>query len=179
MENALPTATRISSISPIIKLSAALRYFAEGGYQTGCGNEHMSGLAQSTFSKVLTQVVNILESEICADFIKFSTSSTEKERIKLSFYSKRGFPGVIGCVDGTHFKILTPSKEIKHLYLNRKGFYSINGMLVSNKIYFVKNAYLIIFKYLFRYVMTECVLHLLMLIILDRATILLSIVLVN
>ncbi|XP_054727491.1 putative nuclease HARBI1 [Anastrepha obliqua] len=40
--------------------------------------------------------------------------------------------GIIGCVDGTHVKIVAPRKEVQHLYYNRKGFYSINAMIVCD-----------------------------------------------
>lgn len=36
-----------------------------------------------------------------------------------------GFPGVIGCVDGTMIKIVSPS-ENEADYLCRKGFYALN-----------------------------------------------------
>ncbi|XP_039967809.1 putative nuclease HARBI1 [Bactrocera tryoni] len=45
---------------------------------------------------------------------------------KVSFYSKSAFPGVVGCIDGTHVRIISPRKEVHHLYLNRKGYYSLN-----------------------------------------------------
>lgn len=123
--------TRSSSVSPVLKLVATLRFFAEGSYQTGIGNEFVAGLAQSTFSKSLGQICDILEEQICPQFIKFPTTDTEKEIIKLRFYEKFGFPGVIGCVDGTHIKIIPPIKRERHLYINRKGFYSLNIMIVS------------------------------------------------
>lgn len=57
----------------------------------------------------------------------------EDEEIKqstLHFFRKYGFPGIIDCVDGTHIKIIKPS--INGIdYLNRKGYYSINAMIVT------------------------------------------------
>ncbi|XP_058840830.1 putative nuclease HARBI1 [Topomyia yanbarensis] len=55
----------------------------------------------------------------------------EINAIKLGFYAKTGFPGVIGCVDGTHVSIIPPARD-KHLYYNRKGFHSLNVMLVCD-----------------------------------------------
>lgn len=52
---------RQSGVSPIVKLSGCLRFFAEGGYQTGVGNDFEVSLAQPTFSKVLNEVVDIFE----------------------------------------------------------------------------------------------------------------------
>lgn len=37
-----------------------------------------------------------------------------------------GFPGVIGCVDGTHIRITSPKKNIQRAYVNRKSYHSIN-----------------------------------------------------
>ena len=131
IEGKVKPATKSISVPAIIKLTAALRFFAEGGYQKGTGNDFNVGLAQSTMSKTLKEILNILEVEICPDLIKFPESDIEKSAIKLDFYTKTGFPGVIGCVDGTHVKIIPPSKEQQHLYYNRKGFHSLNVMVVS------------------------------------------------
>ena len=38
---------------------------------------------------------------------------------------------VIGCIDGTHFGLLRPSKN-EHIYYNKKGFHSLNSMIVSD-----------------------------------------------
>ncbi|XP_053968123.1 putative nuclease HARBI1 [Anastrepha ludens] len=49
------------------------------------------------------------------------------QRTKAHFYSKYRIPGIIGCVDGTHIKIVA-----QHLYYNRKGFYNINALIVCD-----------------------------------------------
>ncbi|CAH3044736.1 unnamed protein product, partial [Porites lobata] len=36
------------------------------------------------------------------------------------------FPGVVGCIDGTHVRIQAPNKN-ENDYVNRKGFHSINA----------------------------------------------------
>lgn len=40
------------------------------------------------------------------------------------FEGNNGFPGIIGCIDGCHIPIVTPS-EHQDSYVNRKGFHSI------------------------------------------------------
>ena len=51
------------------------------------------------------------------------------------FYRKYNFPGVIGCIDCTHIAIFPPKKDDpntpEHLYVNRKGYHSLNVQLVS------------------------------------------------
>ncbi|XP_067633779.1 putative nuclease HARBI1 isoform X2 [Eurosta solidaginis] len=59
-------------------------------------------------------------------------TEAEYTECKEYFFEKTGFPGVIGCVDGTHIKILAPRKQYQHLYYNRKGFFSLNAMIVCD-----------------------------------------------
>uniref|UniRef100_A0A1I8N8U6 Uncharacterized protein n=1 Tax=Musca domestica TaxID=7370 RepID=A0A1I8N8U6_MUSDO len=42
------------------------------------------------------------------------------------------FPGIVGCVDGTHIRIKSPGDELKALYYNRKEYYSINAMVICD-----------------------------------------------
>lgn len=121
--------SRISAIPPILKLAAALRFFAEGGYQLGVGQDFHIGMSQPTISVVLEEVSNILNSQICPKYIKIPTRDQQADT-KRYFYDKGRFPGIIGCVDGTHVKIITPSRN-EHLFFNRKGYHSVNAMIVS------------------------------------------------
>lgn len=43
---------------------------------------------------------------------------------------KFGFPGIIGCIDGTHVALVRPA-EHEEAFLNRKFFHSLNVMVVS------------------------------------------------
>lgn len=124
-------AKRSFAVPPIIKLVAVLRFFAEGSYQKGAGNDLYAGLAQSTFSKILEDMLIIFENEICTLPIKFP-DEVERQNVKLTFFEQFDFPGVIGCVDGTHIRIIPPSQNEQHLYYNRKGYHSLNVMLVSS-----------------------------------------------
>lgn len=104
------------------------RFFAGGSYQLGCGQDFFAAFAQSTFSNSQKEVMDILE-ELCEDWINFHMSDQEKDECKLFFYEKSNFPGVIGCIDGTHIKILKPQAD-EHIYFNRKGDHSMNVMVV-------------------------------------------------
>ncbi|XP_053686869.1 putative nuclease HARBI1 [Sabethes cyaneus] len=120
------------SVPPIIKLTACIRFFGEGSYQKGVGNDLFAGIAQPTMSRILAEVLDILEMKVCPLEIKFPAEEAEKLRIKRGFFEKTGFPGVIGCVDGTHVKIIKPKAEVQHSYYNRKGFHSLNVMLLCD-----------------------------------------------
>lgn len=49
------------------------------------------------------------------------------------FMEKFHFPGVLGCIDGTHVAIIRP-KEHEETFLNRKNYHSLNVLIVSNEI---------------------------------------------
>ncbi|XP_067634768.1 putative nuclease HARBI1 [Eurosta solidaginis] len=130
--NLLQQCSRAKSIPTILKLATLLRFCAQGSYQLSIGNENTFGLVQPTVSVVLTEVLNILENSLCQRWIKSNYDEAELQQAKLYFFNISRIPGIIGCVDGAHIKIVAPKKELQHLYNNRKGFYSINAMIVCD-----------------------------------------------
>ncbi|XP_067636858.1 putative nuclease HARBI1 [Eurosta solidaginis] len=128
----LQQCTRAKHIPNILKYATVLRFCARGSYQLSIGNENAFVLAQPNVSVVLTEVLNVLENFICERWIKFNYEEAELHQSKLHFYNVSRIPGIIGCVDGTHIKIVAPKKELQNLYYNRKGFYSINAMIVCD-----------------------------------------------
>ena len=62
------------------------------------------------------------------------------------YYEKFQFPGIIGCIDCTHVAIFPPGitdeEHPEHLYVNRKGYHSINVQLVSLKLLVVIQKHL-------------------------------------
>lgn len=112
-------------------MAAALRFLAEGGYQNGVGQDCFVGMAQPTVSVVLSEVFQILEEALCAKWISLKMSEEEKTEARLYFLAKSKIPGIVMCVDGTHIKIAKPTGDNTHLFYNRKGFYSLNAMIVS------------------------------------------------
>lgn len=127
------SAIRSSSISNTLKLATTLRFLAQGSYQSSVGNDFNLGLSQPTVSLILEEMLDVLERVICPLFIKFEMTEEEKAECKLYFFEKTGFPGIIGCIDGSHIKIQAPKKDDQNMYYNRKGFFSLNAMLVRQK----------------------------------------------
>lgn len=144
IEPKLEESKRTSAVPNILKLAATMRILAEGSYQKGAGNDYNVGLSQSSVSKVFKECINAMNSELCKSWISFKMSENEKFEIKEHFYNKNGFPGVIGCIDGTHIKILAPRTMERFKYYNRKGFYSLNATIVCIKSYLnsLKELYL-------------------------------------
>lgn len=138
VKDKLPEAKRSSSVPAALKLAATLRFLTEGSYQKGMGNDFALGLAQPTLSKILKDMLIAIESYICPQWIKSEYTEEEKMQAKLYFYKIAGIPGVIGCVSSTHVKILAPNQAEQRLYQNKKGFHSLNAMIVSRK--YLKNS---------------------------------------
>lgn len=122
--------TKSSSITSLSRLVAFLRFFAEGGYQHGVGKDYDVGMTQPTVSKTISLLLNVFERKLCSIWINFIMDESEVVEAKQDFYSKAMFPGVVMCVDGTHVKLTAPSSET-FLFFNRKGWYSLNVMIVS------------------------------------------------
>jgi len=63
-------------------------------------------------------------------FISWPTRQ-EQTQIAHNFLRKTGFPGVVGCIDGTHIPIPGPSDH-RASYINRKGFPSLQVQAVCD-----------------------------------------------
>ncbi|XP_067613022.1 putative nuclease HARBI1 isoform X1 [Eurosta solidaginis] len=127
-----------TSIPNILKVCVTLRFLAQGSYQQSVGNEALVGLAQPTVSIVLTETLNALQRALCSKWIRSKYTEQEKRRAKRNFFSTSGIPGVIGCIDGTHVKIVAPEKGLQHLYYCRKGYFSINAMIMCDDLMNIK-----------------------------------------
>uniref|UniRef100_A0A0A1WVH7 Putative nuclease HARBI1 n=1 Tax=Zeugodacus cucurbitae TaxID=28588 RepID=A0A0A1WVH7_ZEUCU len=130
-ENVCGNDKRQGSLSPKLKLAACLRFFATGNYQHCIGKDFNINVAQSTFCGILEEVLNCLEYRLCSRWISNYMTDSEELESKTFFFVKSKIPGVTMAVDGTHIKIMAPKGD-KHLYYNRKGFSSLNVMIVCD-----------------------------------------------
>ena len=103
-----------------------LRYLATGSFMSVSGE--LCGISKTTAWRSIHDVMNKL-CERRNDFIKFP-SNDELEELEKLFRSKRGLPGVLGCVDGTHVPVLVPRNDRSETFRNRKGFMSLNVQMV-------------------------------------------------
>ncbi|XP_065356054.1 putative nuclease HARBI1 [Calliphora vicina] len=120
-----------TAVPPKIQLASTLLLLASGGFQNTVGNDFLIGVGQSTLSKIIKRVVNEMESKLCSKFIEFNLDNCDDS--KQFFLQKYKIPGVIGCIDGTHFGLQKPPNE--HMFFNRKGFHSLNSMIICDHKY--------------------------------------------
>lgn len=123
-----PQTARHQSMNVREKILITLRYLATDVIQLNDADIH--NVAQSTVSRVVTQVVSVLSSPaIIKKFICFPTRPTEIADHAQEFHGLAQFPRVMGVIDGTHIRIVAPSVD-EDAFVNRKGFHSINVQLV-------------------------------------------------
>lgn len=122
--------THPNAVSPMLRILAALFFFANGSYQRVIGHSHILSMGQTTVSKCITEVSALILEHLADTWISFPNSQEEKLHLKSQFMQKFNFPGVIGAVDCTHVAIVAPRDE-EHNFVNRKGYHSKNVQIVS------------------------------------------------
>ncbi|VDI35353.1 Hypothetical predicted protein [Mytilus galloprovincialis] len=118
---------RSHALSAEMQVLVALRFFASGSFMQVIGDT--VGIDKSTVSRCVNKVSKALASK-SDQYIKWP-SEQRKRDIKQGFYDNGGFPGVIGCIDGTHVRIAAPSSD-EPSFVNRKGFHSINVQAICD-----------------------------------------------
>ncbi|KAJ8727411.1 hypothetical protein PYW07_001530 [Mythimna separata] len=128
----LPQAQRKTAVRNELKILAALSFFANGSYQRNVGASFLCNMSQPTFSKCLHEVTDALNvREVLLKYIKFPKSQQERENIMKGFMEKFGFPGIIGCIDGTHVALIRPIDH-EEAFFNRKNYHSLNVLIICD-----------------------------------------------
>ncbi|KAL5245888.1 hypothetical protein ACI65C_013296 [Semiaphis heraclei] len=117
------------------KVIVALRFFAAGSYQMDVGDNRHASLSQPSVSRIIEEVTNAFSNPaIFNKFIHFPSNFNELDDLCTRFFAKYGLQGVVGVIDCTHIAITPPKKNDElypeHIYVNRKGYHSINTQLV-------------------------------------------------
>ncbi|XP_049312592.1 putative nuclease HARBI1 isoform X2 [Bactrocera dorsalis] len=118
-----------TSLPLTIRVLATLNFFGHGSYQKCVGNNCNLPMSQSSLSRSMRAVAKLIV-KVKGEEIKFPSSTEEENIVRTGFFTKYGIKSTIGAIDCTHVAIIAPaSNNIERplgLYLNRKGFYSIN-----------------------------------------------------
>ncbi|XP_060939195.1 putative nuclease HARBI1 [Limanda limanda] len=116
-------------------LCFALRFFANGSFLYNVGDaEHVS---KATVCRAVRNVTLALKRLLCT-FVVFP-SHRPTRLLKEEFHRIAGFPGVMGCIDGTHIPIIAPSIN-EGDYVNRKSVHSINVQIICDGAYMINNV---------------------------------------
>ncbi|CAG9133307.1 unnamed protein product [Plutella xylostella] len=119
-------------ISVARKVLIALGFFAAGSYQRGVGQGATHGVCQSTVSRAIAEVTDALNHpQILTKYIVFPRTPEARNTVKRRFFEVYNFPGIVGCIDGTHVCILRPAQNEEE-YFNRKHTHSLNVQIICD-----------------------------------------------
>lgn len=99
---------RNNSVSPINQILTCLRFYACNAHQTCIGD--FINMHQTTASHIIGKVTRAIAA-LSQQYIKMPREGDEIVITQNNFYQIARFPRVIGCVDGTHIKILSPGEQ--------------------------------------------------------------------
>ena len=88
----------------------------------------LCGTSKAQAHSSIHKMIRVLCSHL-KKFVKFPQNE-QLRRIELEFRQKKGFPGVIGCVDGTHIAVNVPASDTRETFRNRKGYLSLNCQMI-------------------------------------------------
>ncbi|XP_043485108.1 putative nuclease HARBI1 isoform X1 [Leptopilina heterotoma] len=128
---------RASALDPCTQVLTALRFYGAGSYQNCIANNVNMAISQSSVSRCITNVSNILNlPEVFNNWVHFPSTLNELQEIRNKFWETHRFPGAIGCIDCTHVAIYPPLIQDnvypEHIYVNRKQYHSINVQLICD-----------------------------------------------
>ena len=121
---------RSFAVPTVLCITTALHFLASGCFQRITGDSFHIGLSQPTVSVCITKFLRAILS-FTNTFIKFPVTEDEIRKNSVAFYNMKKIPKIIGLIDGTHIRIISPAANEDH-YVNRKGFHSINVQIICN-----------------------------------------------
>ncbi|CAF4955530.1 unnamed protein product [Pieris macdunnoughi] len=126
--NDLKTPTlRNNAITPLEQILLTLRFYATGTMQQCSGD--LFGMSKSAACKV----IHCVSRAICIKlkyFISMPRTAEEVKDVVANFYKIAKFPSVVGAIDCSHIRILSPGGDNAELFRNRKDTFSINTQAV-------------------------------------------------
>ncbi|KAJ8926231.1 hypothetical protein NQ314_021419 [Rhamnusium bicolor] len=128
-----------------LKVLVALRFFASGSYQMDVGSNYFLSVSQASVSRCIREVTEALNHpDIFNTWVKFPNNFEELNAVRRRFFEQYNIPGIVGCIDCTHVASFPPKIEDleypEYLYVNRKGYHSINVQLVCDNALKIMNV---------------------------------------
>ncbi|XP_071802814.1 putative nuclease HARBI1 [Asterias amurensis] len=119
-----------NAIPPLLQLLTTLRFYGTGAFYMVEGDLH--NVSAASVCRIIHKVSRAI-STLTNEVITFPVEIQDVMRVKRDFHAVSGFPGVVGAIDCTHVKLYgAPLGEDEHLYVNRKGYHSINVQVVCD-----------------------------------------------
>ncbi|XP_064631682.1 putative nuclease HARBI1 [Lineus longissimus] len=100
---------RSMALTVEIQVLLALRFFASGAFLEAIGDT--LGVDKGSVSRAVRDVSAALHRRR-DEFIKWPIQVEERRKVQMGFYNISGFPRVLGCIDGTHVRIICPNAPL-------------------------------------------------------------------
>lgn len=115
-----------SPVAPVLQVLTFLHFCVSRSF--GRVVAHSIGISISATCNIIKRVGRAVAS-LWKRYVKFP-SNLEQE--KQDFFSIAGFPGIIGAVDCTQIRIPCPNIDNGLIFINWKGYFSINCQVVCS-----------------------------------------------
>lgn len=119
----------VTEIPPELRIFCTLIFYGTGTYQRVTGQSYLACMSQTSVSRAIREVTELINDLLVKEFIKFPQSQHRKQTISDEFERVAGFPGIIGAIDCTFVTMIKPRVE-EHNYINRHQQHSKNVQLV-------------------------------------------------
>lgn len=96
-------------MSPIDQILTTLRLFSTGGHLDAVADS--AGMHFSTVSRIVVPVSEAIAG-LYQNYISMPNEMNEIRKTQQDFYNIAGFPKVVGAIDFSHFRILSPGKML-------------------------------------------------------------------
>ena len=125
--------TQSGNLLPIHKLAIFLQYLRTNGFHKSVAAVFFTRVSQALVTITINSVSRVVAS-FRSKYVVFPDEE-EGNRIAASFFEETKFPGIVGVIDGVHFKIMRPySKDpIPEKFFNRKNCYSLNSVMICDE----------------------------------------------
>lgn len=127
---------RNQALTAVDMVLVTLRFLATGSVLSVVGD--LSGIHKSTISRTVHRVI-ICIARLRQEFIEMPSNIEDITEVRQGFYNIARFPRVIGALDCTHVKIISPGGENGEIFRNRKGYFSKNVQVVCDSDLIIRN----------------------------------------
>nr|CAH7747074.1 unnamed protein product [Callosobruchus chinensis] len=90
-----------------------------------------AGIHKSTTCQIIKKVIHAIAS-LAPEYIKMPNTQQQVDQGRRRFHRIARFPRVIGSIDCTHIRIISPGGANGEYFRNRKGYFSLNLQVVGD-----------------------------------------------
>ncbi|GFW13287.1 putative nuclease HARBI1 [Trichonephila clavipes] len=112
-----------NALNPVEQVLIALQFYAVSCMQLAIAD--LFDVSQTTVCRVVHRVSEAIAS-LLPDFIHLPVNREEYKTVSRKFFSIAGFPKVIGALDGTFVRIVSPGGDDAERFRCRKNYFALN-----------------------------------------------------